>query len=173
NTGIIPVVKRAIILFITSSLLLTSCIGNASLWGQYQTPTPVGGFSDPASPIPQKIPTDIPTLISTSTLEISPTETPTPALLNIFVKQNSTPSTDDPLTPTVTDDTVLYYAQSGDWLPAVANRFGVSASEVTSPKPLSDKGFIDPGTLLIIPDRLDKNVPQTTSLQIIPDSEVV
>jgi hypothetical protein len=49
----------------------------------------------------------------------------------------------------------------------------VSPNEITSPKPLPENGFIDTGTLLIIPDRLDKNVPTTTSLKIVPDSEVV
>jgi LasA protease len=53
----------------------------------------------------------------------------------------------------------------------VANRFGVSVSEITSPKNLPTTGFIDPGTLLIIPDRLDKTLEYTTALQIIPDGE--
>ena len=44
-------------------------------------------------------------------------------------------------------------------------------SEISSPKPLSDKGFIDPGTLLIIPNRLDRTVEYTSAVQLLPDSE--
>jgi hypothetical protein len=44
-------------------------------------------------------------------------------------------------------------------------------SEVTSPKILPEQGFIDPGTLLIIPNRLDLTTEYTSALQIIPDSE--
>jgi hypothetical protein len=40
---------------------------------------------------------------------------------------------------------VLYYAQSGDWLPAVAIRFGVDVNEIVSPKVLPEKGLLDAG----------------------------
>jgi len=164
-------VKRAIYYLLLSSLL-TACVGNASLWGQYQTPTPNGGIPDIVSPMPdvylsptnvfvQNLPTQTPIL------ELTPTPT---SLLNTFVTQ---PATDTPFatTPTADGNSVLYYAQSGDWLPAVANRFGVSVNEITSPKTLPTAGFIDPGTLLIIPNRLDRTVEYTSALQIIPDSE--
>jgi murein DD-endopeptidase MepM/ murein hydrolase activator NlpD len=77
------------------------------------------------------------------------------------------------LSPIVTDDSILYYAQSGDWLPAVASRFGVAVSEITSPKILSETGFLDTGTLLIIPDRVDRSQPHTPPSRIVPDGEVV
>ena len=47
--------KRAIIFLLTSAVL-TACVGNASLWGQYQTPTPVGGVAIVASPSPRPLP---------------------------------------------------------------------------------------------------------------------
>jgi LasA protease len=75
--------------------------------------------------------------------------------------------------PTQDGLTFSYYAQSGDWLPAVANRFGVGVSEIKSPETISETRLIDPGTLLIIPNRLDQNLPRTPSVQILPDSEVV
>ena len=125
--------KRAIYFLILSSLL-TSCVGNASLWGQYQTPTPHGGVPDIVlSPAPDVYlpPTDVfvqnpPT--PTPILDLTPTPT---SLMDVFVTQ---PATDTPLpsTPTIDGNSVLYYAQSGDWLPAVANRFGVSVNEITS-----------------------------------------
>ena len=76
-------------------------------------------------------------------------------------------------TPTAlaSSPTILYYAQSGDWLPAVANRFGVDVSAIASPKILPQKGLLDPGTLLIIPDVLDRSVPFAPGVQLLPDSE--
>lgn len=166
-------VKRAIFFLVLASLL-TSCVGNASLWGQYQTPTPNGGIPDITSPMPDVYipPTDVfvqnlPT--QTPPLDFTPTPT---SLFDAFVTQ---PATDTPAapTPTIDGNSVLYYAQSGDWLPAVASRFGVSLSEIASPKILPEQGFVDPGTLLIIPDRLDKTIEYTSTLQILPDSEFV
>lgn len=163
--------KRSAILFTALSFLLASCIGNASLWGQYQTPTPFGWVPDTPTPEPDILIMDAsPPLDTTTPLPTPLTATPT-SLLETFVTREAT------FTPTptfgVVSGTVFYYAQSGDWLPAVANRFGVGMNEITSPKPLTETGLIDPGTLLIIPDRLDKNLPQTPGVQIIPDSELV
>jgi murein DD-endopeptidase MepM/ murein hydrolase activator NlpD len=67
----------------------------------------------------------------------------------------------------------LYYAQSGDWLPAVAIRFGVDVNAIASPKILPEKGLLDPGTLLIIPDTLDRSLPSTPAVQLIPDNELI
>ena len=69
--------------------------------------------------------------------------------------------------------TLLYYTQSGDWLPAVAIRFGVDVNAIASPKILPEKGLLDPGTLLIIPDTLDRSVPFTPAVQLIPDNELI
>lgn len=69
--------------------------------------------------------------------------------------------------------TLLYYAQSGDWLPAVARRFGVDMSEIASPKVLPSSGYLDAGTLLIIPDRRDPTVQYAPGLPLIPDNEIV
>lgn len=146
------------------------------MWGQYQTPTPVGWIPvnpDTATPkqpdvfVTNAVPVDPPT-------NPPPTDTPTPTpLSDIFVAQDVTIPASPDFTPTVDGNSILYYAQSGDWLPAVARRFGVDPSEITSPKELSDKGFIDPGTLLIIPNRFDNTEQYTSATQIIPDNEVV
>jgi LasA protease len=116
-------------------------------------------------PTPDIFVTELPT----QTQVIVPTPT---SLLDAFVTQPATQSPPES-TPTFAADTVLYYAQSGDWLPAVAGRFGVDVSEVASPKIMPENGLMDTGTLLIIPDRLDKTLQYTQSLQIIPDSEFV
>lgn len=67
----------------------------------------------------------------------------------------------------------MYYTQSGDWLPAVAKRFGVEVSEITSPKILPENGLLDAETLLMIPDRRDPTLQYTSPLQLMPDNEVV
>jgi murein DD-endopeptidase MepM/ murein hydrolase activator NlpD len=164
-------VKRAIILVFITSSILTSCIGTASLWGQYQTPTPVGRIPASLSPVPQVDATDIPTLVNPFVPAPISTPTLTPTLPNNFVTQDSPIVV--ALTPTNEGGTILYYAQAGDWLPAVAGRFGVRMDEITSPKILPQDGLLDPGTLLIIPNRLEKTVQFVPALQLIPDSEVV
>ena len=65
---------------------------------------------------------------------------------------------------------ILYYAQAADTLPAVAVRFGVGRGEITSPEPIPETQFINPGQLLIIPRKLTNT---TSSQQLLPDSEVV
>ncbi len=64
----------------------------------------------------------------------------------------------------------LYYAQSGDTLSAVAARFDAHPDEITSSEALPETGLIDPGTLLVIPERLTEYGPNA---QIMPDSEIV
>jgi len=166
-------VKRIVVSLIASSFLLASCIGNASLWGQYLTPTPVGWIPDTSTPQPEPVVTDTsaPVVVDTATPP-PPSATPT-SLLNPFVSQNVTVTESVEVPPTADGETILYYAQGGDWLPAVASRFGVSPNEITSPKILPENGFIDAGTLLIIPDRLDRTIEYTSAMQIIPDSELV
>ncbi len=79
-------------------------------------------------------------------------------------------ATDTPPAPPVNTTPILYYVQAADTLPTVAVRFGVQPSEISSPDPLPETAFLNPGQLLIIPRRL----ANTTSPQhVIPDSEVV
>jgi LasA protease len=80
-----------------------------------------------------------------------------------------------PPTPTqqATDqsENLLYEAQPGDTLRAVAMRFGVVPTDIASPDPLPDEHLlINPGQLLIIPRRLEFIGPD---LQLIPDSELI
>jgi LasA protease len=75
------------------------------------------------------------------------------------------------LTPTFDVPAVLYYAQSGDSVSAVAARFAIDRGEVRSEVPLPESGFVPPGTLLIMPDRISE--PTSPKNQIIPDSEMV
>lgn len=80
-----------------------------------------------------------------------------------------------PATPTsgvLTSETILYQAQPGDTLRALAVRFGVLPSEIASPGALvaGENALIDVDQLLLIPRRLEQVGP---SLRLIPDSEFV
>jgi murein DD-endopeptidase MepM/ murein hydrolase activator NlpD len=165
-------VNRIFSLLITASALLTSCVGNASLWGQYQTPTPIGWIPETSTSTPLSVSPDIvvPDVVY-PTLTPFPTATATP--LASFVTRDAASQPAGEITPTPDGESILYYAQGGEWLPAVASRFGVSVHEITSPKILPDRGFIDAGTLLIIPNRLDGTIQYTPALRFIPDSELV
>ena len=162
--------KRNFYLLVTVSILLTSCVGNASLWGQYPTPTPIGWIPETPTSTPV-IPDIVLPDVVYPTFTPFPTSTSTP-LANFVTKDVASQPAND-ITPTADGESILYYAQSGEWLPAVASRFGVSVNEITSPKTISDKGFIDAGTLLIIPNRLDETIQYTPAMQFMPDSEVV
>jgi murein DD-endopeptidase MepM/ murein hydrolase activator NlpD len=65
---------------------------------------------------------------------------------------------------------MLYYAQSGDTLETLANRFSVNPFEIVSPETIPGEGLISPGQMLMIPNRLLRTTPNT---KILPDSEVV
>jgi murein DD-endopeptidase MepM/ murein hydrolase activator NlpD len=164
--------KKTAIVLLTLSFFLSSCIGNISLWGQYLTPTPRG--AEMYTPAPDVYFTNDPAWDPPyPTVTPFPTSTPTP-LANFITREVPIPTQPTSLAaPSAASDTILYYAQSGDWLPAVARRFEVGVNEIKSPRPLSERGFLDAGTLLIIPDRLDKTIQYTPAVRFMPDSEVV
>jgi LasA protease len=166
-------VKRLISVLITASFLLASCGGSPALWGQYATPTPIGGAPPTllSSPVPTSIPTETPATIIPFAVEA--TVTPTPTFSEAFITHEATSLPENTALSASNNRTLLYYAQSGDWLPAIAVRFGVDVNDIASPKVLPEKGLLDPGTLLIIPDTLDRSVPFTGALQLIPDNELV
>jgi LasA protease len=161
-------VKRYSFLFIILTLVLSACRTTPSLWGTYMTPTSFASEisvvrmpTKPVLPTPVSepapaTPTDVPIPSSTETPVVAlPTQVP-------LTKTNPLPTSDVP--------PILYYSQSGDTLPAVAAHFGVETTEITSSNPLPKTSLIDPGTLLVIPNRLDEYGPNT---QIMPDSEIV
>ena len=167
--------RRLSALFIAVSFITASCVGNASLWGQYATPTPFGGSPHTSTAAPAVVPSVTPTLLGLFVPEETTTFTPVPT---ITAEPSSTPEVaavlleSTPTAPTP-NPTILYYSQSGDWLPAVAKRFGVEVSEITSPKVLAVSGMLDTGTLLMIPDRRDQAAQYAPAIQMIPDNEVV
>ncbi len=65
---------------------------------------------------------------------------------------------------------VLYYSQAGDTRSAVAVRFGVKESEITSPQEVPAFSLLNPNQLLVIPNKLQQTGPKGI---LMPDSEVV
>ena len=110
-------------------------------------PTPI---SEPIPAIPTKIPSP-----TNSAAVVIPSKTP-------VAKASPVPTSDVP--------PILYYSQSGDTLQSVATRFDVNTDEITSSETLPKTGLIDPGTLLVIPEKLMEYGPD---VQIMPDSEVI
>jgi murein DD-endopeptidase MepM/ murein hydrolase activator NlpD len=117
------------------------------------------------------IPTETPEPIAFEA--IAETVTPTVSFSEAFVTQETSSQVENTSVPTANAPTLLYYAQSGDWLPAVAVRFGVDVKDIASPKDLPERELLDPGTLLIVPDTLDRSIPFTPAVQLIPDNELI
>jgi hypothetical protein len=160
-------VKRAIVLLYITSLILSACVSSPPIWGVVQTPTPPSFNPLPLQTNPVAVSVDpSPTPGSTNlpgiTTEDPPFLTPTPP---------AGPFSEPTYTPTFDTAPVLYYVQSGDSLAILAKRFNVKLEEITSDSPLPPTGLIDPGTLLVIPDRI--NEPTTPNIQIMPDNEII
>ena len=165
--------KRLLTILFIASLLLTACGSSPSLWGTYSTPTAESAMlipslpptvSLPASDTPSPMPQDTATFTLTPTSIPFETSTPLPTQPTPDAKATA-------LLPTFDVPTLLYYAQSGDTLPAVAARFKVSLSDIRSNTDLPQTALINPGTVLIIPKRITD--PTTPNSQLIPDSEMV
>ncbi len=138
------------------------------LWGVAFTPT-----SSAPTAIDPFQPHDAPILFATSTppppaqTEAAQIQTPAPAITVDSSALLAAPT----LTPSSDAAPFLYYAQSGDMLSAVARRFGVSESEISSETDLTKTTLIDPGALLVIPNRIAEET--TPNVQIMPDAEVI
>ena len=116
------------------------------------TPTPNTPAPEPTeSPTPEPSPTEEPIFQPTATLYIPPTETLVP-------------------TPDEERQPIVYHAQAGDTLSVVATHFGVSKEQIQSNQEIPEKSFINPGTLLVIPQVL---VNTTSNIHLLPDSEFV
>ncbi len=136
--------------------LLSGC--SSGLWGEYATPTLDFSLYYTSTPYETAtlIPTPLPATVTPEIIPPTPVEEPSPSPL--------------PTLPGAPQPPVIYYSQSGDSLTAVAIRFGVVPSEITSTEPLPAAGLLNPGTLLMIPDRMTETSPSTL---LIPDSEFV
>jgi murein DD-endopeptidase MepM/ murein hydrolase activator NlpD len=166
------------------ALVATSCATSGGYW------IPPSSLPTDAPPAMAPMIGSQPELPSTSTAESQPTpEAPSPSpqaptqtpldppLVTPAPLQVETLALPSPASPSATPEIyvvdtapILYYSQAADTLKVVAIRHGVAPQEITSPDPIPETGFINPGQLLIIPRRLTNT---TSSQKLLPDSEVV
>jgi LasA protease len=152
--------RKAAIMFTVFSVLLSAC--GSSLWGSYDeylTPTPSQTAIVQNTPLQQQ-PTHTRTV------------TPLAPVATAVLVNTSTPTL-EPILPTVSKNpNIAYMSKSGDSLKVIAAHFGVDEGEIVSSAKLPENGFINPGTLMFIPQKLE-GVATTPSNLIIPDSELV
>jgi LasA protease len=164
------VLRRLIFLTIITALL-TSCVRAMPLG------TGSGGDLSTSS-ILMVTPTLLPTFTPFSPASpVPPSETPNPTAFPTATQSdpiNDPASSTPSVSPTSGTPTplILYTVQNSEYLPAIAKRFGVDITSITSPDPLIPDHIIPPGTLLAIPNKLD-DVEMSPSINTIPDSEVV
>lgn len=167
---------RTSVIVTTLALTLSACgprYAPVSIWGVAETPTPgLSNHSDPLLDpfVVQDVPLVFPTSTPPPVIQTEAAYTPTAALTP---GPNEPPPTAIPTANVPSYDAApfLYYAQSGDMLSAVASRFGVGASEIVSDADLTKTTLIDPGTLLVIPNRISEEL--SPNIQIMPDAEVI
>lgn len=160
--------KLARIALITGMLLISACETSPPLWGVATTPTPSSPQATPQTDpfAGQSDPILFPTSTNPPFIETASAITPPPA-------ENPSAQTEPTPTPPPLNDAApfLYYAQSGDMLSAIAERFNVNESEIVSDADLTKTTLIDPGVLLVIPNRI--NEATTPNIQLLPDAEFV
>lgn len=157
-----PARSRALFFLICSVVFShLACLGTPYFIAPQASPT-----------LPEELALFAGTLPPTYALELTPTATLEVVLGSDVVVPPAASATPITQLPTETVDSlpILYNAQAGDTLQAVAVRFGVSPAEITSPQPLPEKALLQPGQLLIIPRRLANT---TAAERILPDSDLV
>ena len=166
---IIPVTMRRIfLLLIAAAFVLSACAPpSGSLWGVAETPTPSAASLSTPEVDPFNF-QDLPIFFPTSTPPFQPTPVFTSAPFPAETPFAPPPTADVPVYDAAP---FLYYAQSGDMLSAVAARFGVDESEIISDADLTRTTLIDPGVLLVIPNRIGEEM--SPNIQIMPDAEVI
>ena len=131
----------------------------------------------PPTPFPiLPLPTDTSSPEATATQEITPpsptsqptSETPAPLFAGLATATSSGLGNSSGPAPTQTVFT--YYAQDGDILQAVTQRFGVTPEEVNSAQEIPDHSLIPPGQVLTIPNAVGEP-PYPSAL--LPDSEII
>lgn len=161
--------QRTFAIFIIASMTISACGSAPSLWGIPPTPTQNQMDGNPPLSDPLPVPNE-PIRFATSTVPpfIETGNASTPAAQDGGGEGLSTPTQ---LPPPSDAAPFLYYAQGGDMLSAVAKRFGADEAEIISDADLTKTTLIDPGTLLVIPNRIAE--PASPNIQIMPDAEII
>ena len=160
----LTLVLISLVLIATSIMCSSGYITPASLtqtaeYTPIETIIPTVVFIKPtetATPLPSATPTMDPALASPTPVFDTPTPSATPLPTSTQIAADVPPTT--------------YYAQSGDSLNVLAIRYNVNPFEIVSPEVIPDAGFIAPGQMLMIPNRL---VTTTPNILVLPDSELV
>ncbi|MFM8425027.1 MAG: LysM peptidoglycan-binding domain-containing protein, partial [Chloroflexota bacterium] len=162
--------QRTLAVLITISMTISACGTSPSIWGVASTPTPYSSQTTPLTDpfAGQGDPIIFPTSTTPPFIETENALTPAPQPATEKVTEQTPSVTVAPLNDAAP---FLYYAQSGDMLSAIAARFNVSESEIISDADLTKTTLIDPGTLLVIPNRI--NEATTPNIQLLHDAEFV
>ncbi|MBN2044223.1 MAG: hypothetical protein JW757_04310 [Anaerolineales bacterium] len=152
------------VLILTSMVCRTGYITPASLTETAEfTPAvtilPTVHFIRPTetqTPPPTPTATPDPRLATATPVFNTPTPSPTPLPTSTLIAADSLP--------------MQYFVQSGETLAALANRFSVHPFEIVSDKEIPQEGYIPPGQMMMIPQRLLLTTP---NIHLLPDSEVV
>lgn len=171
-----PKIRRVFWGFVFVAMLVSACSagGAAGVW--IPPSAPPGALLAVADLLPAVAPVQVAASVELPTAPVLPTEVPAPTPQPTEAPEDQAPLFEDPaasltpFAPPQADAPILYYSQAADSLPVVAVRFGVDPSEITSPDPIPESDFIDPGQLLVIPRRLEAT---TIPEKLLPDSEVV
>ncbi|GAB1470794.1 hypothetical protein MASR2M66_16720 [Chloroflexota bacterium] len=161
---------RIFAVLVAISMLISACGASPSLWGVVSTPTTYSAqAAPPTDPFTgQGDPIIFPTSTIPAFIETENASTPAPAPTDSSIAAPLITYTPPPLNDAAP---FLHYAQAGDMLSAIAKRFNVNASEIVSDADLTNTTLIDPGTLLIIPNRI--NEATTPNIELLPDAEFV
>lgn len=170
-----PNIRRIFWGFVITAVLVSACSAGSAVGVWIPPSAPPGALLAVADLLPTALPEQA-AAAETLANPVLPTEYPTatpqpvdaPAVEEPPVEEP--PASLTPFAPPDDDSPILYYSQAADSLPVVAIRFGVDPADITSPDPLPESDFIDPGQLLVIPRRLETT---TLSEKLLPDSEVV
>lgn len=154
----------ALLILATSVVCSSGYITPASLtetaeFTPEETPLPTVQFIRPTAtetPLPSPTATMNPSLATPTPIFNTPTPSPTPLPTSTQIAADTKP--------------LQYFAQAGDTLTGLATRFNVNPFEIVSDREIPEEGFIPPGQMLMVPQRLVLTTPNT---RLFPDSEVV
>lgn len=110
--------------------------------------------------------------IDTNKTALTTSKTSAATLLSSSVNKRPTPVIKNEKSSALASQNqdIEYTTQMGDHLPVLLKRFNVTSNEIKSQNTLPQEGLIEPGEILIIPNRFTGTSP---SAKLLPDSEIV
>ncbi|HCS40548.1 MAG TPA: hypothetical protein DIW44_13310 [Anaerolineaceae bacterium] len=163
--------KKLQTIFVTACFVLASLACSQGYISPVELTATAKAQGKVTTPLAPLVTTAAPTATQpTATPAMTSTQTTIPTFTDVPLN-SATPGPTPTLDPLATPKPpIQYYTQSGDTLPSILGRFGVSAGQITYSQSVPETGLINPGILLIIPNVLNDVFD---SIAVIPDSEVV